>query len=291
MMGIAAPIWNGIAPFVRSPAWRRLFSLSEEAQNVERDRLYTSLLEQGFRHEVASSYLSFAPFLHECEAINAYRSRHPEWSSALPEILSVDEALHYASAENNHLLEDSTLTILARLLRKDPEAILPPVSAEQQEQAWHDEATSMLFLSASDWAVADAVEFPGELLEADALAAEDGQFDEVFDEWLFWAIGEPSRVIAIEQCCDDGVPVSKRERAMKLATAPEDLRMEMEAFWHQCPEHVAMLVAHQVFWMARAERGRRRGFADWTPLYPLPPWWEEQSPVQTFERWCEPPAR
>jgi hypothetical protein len=289
MMGIDVSIWNGIAPFARSAVWRRLFSLNADAQNNERDRLYAALLDRGLTHSVASGFLTVAPLLHECVAIDAYKARHPEWSRVLLEVLSVDEALHIVEAEANFALEPAERLQLSRLLRKDPEAVLPPVPADQQEIAWHDEATSMLTLTAGDWAVADAAEMPEALVNAITEAEFDDDFDDDYEEWYTWATSDPLIVIGLEQCCEDGMPLPERERTMKLASAPECLRLQIDAFWHQCPERVALQLACKVYWMARSERGRRRGCAEWSPEYPLPPWWEEQAPIETFDRWCERP--
>lgn len=286
MIGVDVSIWNGIAPMAHCPVWRRLFALNADAQNEERDRLYQALLDRGTSEDLASAYLDFAPLLHESEAINGYRASHPQWSHALPEILSVHEALHYASAESNDAIGPVALASLAKLLRKDPELVLPPVPIDQQRQAWEDEAASMLILTARDWAVSLEADLPGELMEADEIAQGDDEYDDKFDEWYEWATADPFRVIALEQCCEDSMPLPARERSAKLATAPEQLRLEIEAFWHQCPDHMAKLLANHIHWMARSERSRRRGSADWTPLYPLPPWWEDQEPNKTFLRWC-----
>jgi hypothetical protein len=287
MMGIAVTIWNGMAPFASSKVWRRLFCLNAEAQTVECDRWYAALQERGVRSQVASAYLSLAPLLHEADALCSFLNRNPHWRSAIPDICSVQEAL--IAAEGDFMLSAKDSAALGRLLEAEPEWLLPPVSREAQEQGWVDEVMSMLFLTGGDWSVADAAEFPEELLDAALESEDDEDFDEVADEWYLWAVSDPARVLAIEQCCDDGVLLPAVERAERMATAPEPMRVEMDAFWAQCPKHVAALLAHRVYWVARSERGRRRGFAEWSPQYPLPPWWEDQEPRQTFERWCVAP--
>jgi hypothetical protein len=287
MMGGTTDIWNGIAPLAKSPVWQRLFSLKRDAQGEERGRIFLELVNAGVPSEVVAVYLSFAPLLHECDAIESYRSRGDNHGRmrGIVEVVSVDEALRYASADANDMLDPATLKAAARLLRKDPEMVVPPVPPAAQTAAWHDEAESMEILCAGDWEVACAAELPEELNQAHAETEEDDDFDDNYDAWLGWALENPMRALAIEQCCDDGVAVAAAERTQRLVAAPEWLRLELDAFWHQCWEHVALLLAHQVFWIVRAERGRRRGWSDWTPLYPLPAWWEGEEPENYDGRW------
>lgn len=287
MLAISTRVLNRIAPLAQSPVWRRLFSLNEKAQAKELARLRAALLDRGVAAAVADMYLSMAPMWDELTAINTYRERHPDPFWARGEISGIDVALHVDSRDWG--LPRMQADAVKRLLEEEAIDVCPPVDAEAQEQGWEDEAMSMLFLTAGDWSVADAADTPEELLSAALDAEEDDDFDEHYDEWLLWAIDNPFRVLALEQCCVEAVPLSAEDRAAKLASAPEHVRIETETFWHQCPSHVAELVAHRMFWLAHAERGRRRGNPEWTPLYPLPPWWEDEDPVHTFERWCVPP--
>lgn len=293
MMGGTADIWNAIAPLAKSPVWQRLFSLKGEAQSEECSRIFVALEQAGIPPDVAGVYLSLAPLLHECDAIETYRSRGDNYflMRGIVEVVSVDEALRYASADANDMLDPATLKAAARLLRKDPEIVVPPVPPVMQTAAWHDEAESMEILCAGDWEVACAADTPDDLDQALAEAEEDDDFEDQYDAWLGWALENPMRALAIEQCCDEGLLVCTAERAQRMANAPEWLRLEVEAFWHQCWEHVTQLLAHQVYWLVRAERGRRRGWSDWTPLYPPPPWWEGEAPDNYDGRWfIEPPV-
>lgn len=96
MYQVPAEVWNAIADSqpLKTPWARKLFKLNQPAMLAELDA-------QGVDPSVVVAYQTMAPLLAENRAITAYIKQTGDSSlmSALPEILSVDEALLYAVPE------------------------------------------------------------------------------------------------------------------------------------------------------------------------------------------------
>lgn len=268
MLGVAARYWNMAARHAAHPAWRRLFSMNADSIAAERDRLWAGLNASAVSPGVVVAYLDAAPLIHECVAIEGLHEGHWELRGALPAAASVDEAIHIALGDFG--LSGDEVKELKRLLLLPPEDVLPPVPAVEQEQAWLDEADSVDYLTASDWALADSVELPDGLLVHEAAIEVDPSFDDSLERWQCEVMQCPMFTLALEQCCDDGVLLDWTQAATRLSSAPEFVRDYLAAFEKKCPIHVAAHVAHYSYWVVRSERGRRCGWPDWTPRFPMP---------------------
>lgn len=101
---------------------RRLFLLDQEARDSHDNAHYHALMRVGIPHSVASSYVDLAPLLVENEAISRYlvRGNHFALRTALPEVISIDEAVRIATMDRFLTSEEATL--LAAML----EVVLPP---------------------------------------------------------------------------------------------------------------------------------------------------------------------
>lgn len=100
MTSIAAQIWNEIAKTqtLRTVWARKAFAMNGEEIATEEDREYKILkVKEG--HEVASAFLDVKPFLLENVAISKYTQAHPNYRPALPEIVSISEAVIVASQD------------------------------------------------------------------------------------------------------------------------------------------------------------------------------------------------
>lgn len=100
MTSIAAQIWNEIAKTqTLRTAWaRKAFAMNGEEIAAEEDREY-KILKAKEGHEVASAFLDVKPFLLENVAISKYTQEHPNYRPALPEIVSISEAVIVASQD------------------------------------------------------------------------------------------------------------------------------------------------------------------------------------------------
>lgn len=100
MTSIAAQIWNEIAKTqTLRTAWaRKAFAMNGEEIAAEEDREY-KILKAKEGHEVASAFLDVKPFLLENVAISKYTQAHPNYRPALPEIVSISEAVIVASQD------------------------------------------------------------------------------------------------------------------------------------------------------------------------------------------------
>lgn len=100
MTSIAAQIWNEIAKTqtLRTVWARKSFAMNGEEIATEEDREY-KILKAKEGHEVASAFLDVKPFLLENVAISKYTQAHPNYRPALPEIVSISEAVIVASQD------------------------------------------------------------------------------------------------------------------------------------------------------------------------------------------------
>lgn len=119
MQQVAAKIWNEIAPTARHPEWRLLFSLKRTELPSALDRIAARIREQGIVDPlVILAYLQLAPLLQERQAVQAWVAKHPNYRSALPELISTNEALMMAISE--HRLKVSQTRELRKLLDGPP---------------------------------------------------------------------------------------------------------------------------------------------------------------------------
>jgi hypothetical protein len=100
---VAQSIWNQIAqmPEMQYPALKTLFSLTpEELDEYEEDQAM-KLEQEGWPNKVILAYQRMAPLLLEWKAIQTfvYKPENFHLRGALPEILSVDEAVLVADKD------------------------------------------------------------------------------------------------------------------------------------------------------------------------------------------------
>ena len=119
LTSVAAPIWNEIAKTQRlRTRWaRRVFLLpTDQAMAEEEGREYKTL-KRKVGPEVAMAFQDVKPLLLENVAISRFTLDHPELRQALPEIVSVAEAVIIASKDRP--LSQTHQKLLARLLRAE----------------------------------------------------------------------------------------------------------------------------------------------------------------------------
>lgn len=144
---------------------------------------------------------------------------------------------------------------------------------EAKRDPWLAEADAIEF-NACDFDVAGAAELPAELAHHTIAAAEDKEFENEHYEWLDHLLnaGGCAPLLALEQSCNEtGILLPWDMRGVRLWTAPREAVDLLHRFWDGCPRHVSVHLSHYIFWLVRAERGRRRETCDWSPRHPLPP--------------------
>lgn len=114
MLQIATPVWNQIAPMAESLLWQRRMSMDYQGMTEEMESLGTKLRDEGAPAEVALAYQQVAPLLMERRAIQTFLRQNPRYREALPEILTVNEAILLMVREHN--LTVSQTRILRKLL-------------------------------------------------------------------------------------------------------------------------------------------------------------------------------
>ena len=100
LTSVAAPIWNEIAETQKlKTAWaKKAFAMDGMEMAELEDREYKAAKSR-FGQEVAASYVDLKPLLLENVAISKYTQAHPNYRPALPEIVSIAEAVIVASQE------------------------------------------------------------------------------------------------------------------------------------------------------------------------------------------------
>ena len=100
LTSVAAPIWNEIARTqkLRTEWAKKAFSLDGMAMAELEDREWKTLM-QTVDSEVASAVVRMKPLLLESVAISKYTQAHPEYRQALPEVVSISEAVMLASMD------------------------------------------------------------------------------------------------------------------------------------------------------------------------------------------------
>ena len=100
LTSVAAPIWNQIAEMQElKTAWaKKAFALDGEAMAALEDQEYKEAKSR-FGQAVAASYLDLKPLLLENVAISKFTQEQPNYRQALPEIVSIAEAVIVASQD------------------------------------------------------------------------------------------------------------------------------------------------------------------------------------------------
>lgn len=141
---------------------------------------------------------------------------------------------------------------------------LPKWRDPQVEAQWHEQS-GLEDGEPEDWDTAAEVDLPLELQAFRSLADADESFEALWGEWMVFAC-ETGILLAIEQSCEHGVLLPTDQRAIRLASCPEEILKPVRRFFERCPRHVKYLLAHYIFWLVRIERARRTGTAHWRPV-------------------------
>ena len=113
-MGVPLQVWKQIAPSMQDKNLKAIFSASSQEQADE-------LLEQWAKDKasdsmVVLSLMEFGPLLKENPAIRQWVNKNPQWSMAMPEVLTPGEAASLAQAD--YLLDAKQTAQLIEQLRK-----------------------------------------------------------------------------------------------------------------------------------------------------------------------------
>ena len=122
MYQIPTSIRNDIVEKVKllNPSMEKLFSMEEEEFQEAMTEQADLLEERGLSIQVVILYQKIAPLLKESTALSLYidKTQRFDLRTAMPEILSVDEAIVFARGEN-HLLSEDDIDQLRIQLEKD----------------------------------------------------------------------------------------------------------------------------------------------------------------------------
>ena len=127
MFSVAAEIWNQIAESqpMATEKWSRLMKMDPDAMNSALDEVMN---ETKAPNKVMLAFVTVAPLLLENEAISLWILANEAHGlrSALPEVLTISEAVNLASLE--YRLTETECARLAELLRSE-------VRSEQKRSA------------------------------------------------------------------------------------------------------------------------------------------------------------
>ncbi len=101
LTSVAAPIWNEIAKTqTLRTAWaRKAFQLGQEGMAALEGREWRDLVQKGVSQQAATAYVTVKPLLLENVAISKFTQEQPNYRQALPEIVSISEAVLLASGD------------------------------------------------------------------------------------------------------------------------------------------------------------------------------------------------
>jgi len=123
MTYIDTEYWNAISKMsnVKYYIFYRIFSLNDDVFIKFIDRAYELLIENGYSHKAASSFIDVSPLLFENKAISKslhnFEHKYFELRNTLPEILSVNEAMILMTQEK--MLNDLQKDELFKMLQDD----------------------------------------------------------------------------------------------------------------------------------------------------------------------------
>ena len=119
MLQVDSHIWNQIAPAAQHQVWKdRMEAPDNQALAKAMDDLADKLRKLDQDNPVILAYQAVAPLLQENRAINDFTRKNPQYRTALPEVLSTNEALLLAMKE--YTLTDVQTRKLRALLNVKP---------------------------------------------------------------------------------------------------------------------------------------------------------------------------
>ena len=100
LTSVAAPVWNEIAKTqtLRTEWARKAFAMDGMEMAELEDKEF-STLKAKVGHDVAMAFQDVMPLLTENVAISKYTQERPQMKQALPEIVSISEAIALASMD------------------------------------------------------------------------------------------------------------------------------------------------------------------------------------------------
>lgn len=101
LTSVAAPIWNEIAETQKlKTEWAKKAFRLDAMELAELESREYRELKAANGEELASAVVRMKPFLLENEAISRYTQAHPNLRAALPEVVSISEAVMLASLDS-----------------------------------------------------------------------------------------------------------------------------------------------------------------------------------------------
>lgn len=150
-----------------------------------------------------------------------------------------------------------------QLSRAHPIAIMKYNDNPTIEDAWWDEI-ARLDCDAEDFDTASCAELADELDLFRLQALADPQFDDTLCEWDGYLV-EHALMLALEQCCHEGVLLPMGQRELRVKTCPQEMRDHLGYFFGHCPAHVKHHLALMYWVLLRLDRARRTGSPEWRP--------------------------
>lgn len=145
------------------------------------------------------------------------------------------------------------------LLRLDIDGFADPELGER----WRAETERSEF-DERDWDATECAQLADELAYLGDAVLDDERFDDTYAEWHDFVL-EKEIWLPLEQSCHEGVLLPTEQRAVRLASCPEQLLRPLRWFFELCPEHVKAYIAMDFSVVVRSERARRTGSPEWRP--------------------------
>jgi hypothetical protein len=120
MLQVDSHVWNQIAPLAKNPVWKaRMQAKDNDALIQEMQALGAKLRDQGVENKVILAYQVAGPLLAEQAAIRTFLRTHPQYSQALPQMETPNEAILLMIPEY-HLSVSQTRALRALLVQTPP---------------------------------------------------------------------------------------------------------------------------------------------------------------------------
>lgn len=131
------------------------------------------------------------------------------------------------------------------------------------QDSWWAEVAEFGFED-EDFQTAACAELADELDVFRIQAQADPNFDDTLYEWDCYLV-EHDLMLALEQCCHEGVLLPMGQRELRVKTCPQEMRDHLGYFFGHCPVHVKHHLALMYWVVVRIDRARRTGSPEWRP--------------------------
>lgn len=115
MLNVPQEVRSELAPQMKHPQLREIFVMTDE-EKADEHLLKLGRRQTGMAEDLARAWATVGPMLLENEAISRFRAKNPDWSSLLPEILTIQEACRIAQAD--YMLTEKQVQNLAAALKR-----------------------------------------------------------------------------------------------------------------------------------------------------------------------------